>query len=85
MREAVPSPLAGSPRTEPIGSAGLFEHVADGIDQECLRVLGKGKDLNSFHFASLPVEKIVLVEIIDTFKVMYMVIIGIYYSCSHEM
>ncbi len=85
MREAVPSPLAGPPRSEPIGCAQLPQLGADVVDQECLCVLGKCWYSNIFHLQGLFVEQIVLVARIRTVKVMGMMIVGGCDACANEM
>ncbi len=81
MYEAIPSPLAGPLRSEPIGGARLLQLVADEVDQECLCVLDKGKDCNIFHLEGLFVEQIVLVASIRSFKVLDMMIIDCCDAC----
>ncbi len=83
MREA--SPLAGPPLAEPIGGARLLQHVADFVDQECLCVLGKYRDSNSFHLQGLFVEQIVLVASFRTVKVMDMMIICGCDACANDV
>jgi hypothetical protein len=85
MREAVPSPLAGPPRAEPIGGARSPQLVADVVNQECLCVLVKCRYSNIFHLQGLFVEQIVLVASFWTVKVMDMMIIGGCNACASDM
>ena len=84
MREAVPSPLAGPPRLEPIGSARSLQLVADVVDQQCLGVLCKGKDSYIFGPEGLFVKQIVLFASIRSGKVMDMMMIGCCNACANK-
>jgi hypothetical protein len=84
MREAIPSPLAGPPRPEPIGGARLLQLVADVVDQQCRGVLCKGKDSYIFGQEGLFVKQIVLFASIRSVKVMDMMIIGCCNACANK-
>ena len=85
MREAVPPPIAGPPCFEPFCGTRLLENVADVVNQQCLRMLGKLLNHNIFHSEHLLVKLIILLAGVHSFEIFYMVIPGRGNACSNKM
>ena len=85
MREAVPPPIAGPPCFEPFGGTRLLENVADVVNQQCLRMLGKLLNHNIFHSQNLLVKLIVLLAGLHSIEIFDMVIPSRDNACSNKM
>ena len=80
-------PIAGPPCFEPFGGTlfNVLENVADVVNQQCLRMLGKLLNQNIFHSEHLLVKLIVLLAGLHSFEIFYMVIPGRGNAGSNKM